>query len=353
MHAALGVAAFVAVERTTAAALSFCDIKLPASVTGLCILGTIAAVPRAGTVLQRLLGPGATWLRATLPVVLAPAFLFPAVCELPEQEALPKLGLLCAGGVVFTCGMTGHTVAALARAAPAAAAIESAPCAATAATAASVLSSPRTAVAALGVGCLVSSALPMLLSEPSDALVRAPGYMGLTLTLYIAAARLLPAGVRKFLPPNVGSAMALLPLLLAAPIMTNNPSSSEVRTYLNGAGAALLWASQPAMVTLGLYAHTHRAVMLRQSVALLVLATLVAPSTLFLLAWSGARMGLEPRHIASVLPASTCVRSPRPDKRPPLRDPARRTPSLRGEPSSDPDPSTAPLSSLIRSGLRG
>ena len=324
IHAIGGVAAFVAAERLTAAALDACGIQLPASVTALCALGAAAAFPSAGVVLQRALGPGAAWLRASLPVVLAPAFLFPAICELPEREALPKLACLCAGGAIFTCGIAGHTMAVLARVAPAAAAaVDAAPCAASTARATAVLSSVQTAVAALFLGGLTSTALGAALTEPSEAVVRAPAYIGLTVALYIAAARLLPAGIRKFLPPNVGSAAALLPLLLCFPAAQQlwegkaEPSESqhaassggsgvrEVRTYLDGAGAILLWASQPAMVTLGLYAHTHRAVMIRERVALLTLTVVVAPATLFALAKAGAWLGLEPRHVASVLPAST------------------------------------------------
>ena len=59
------------------------------------------------------------------------------------------------------------------------------------------------------------------------------------------------------------------------------------------------------MVTLGLYAHTHRAVMLQQSLALVALATVVAPAILFALAHAGAWMALAPQHVASILPAST------------------------------------------------
>ena len=110
LHVIGGVAFFVAAERFTAGALAACDLNLPASVTALCALGAVAAVPRAGTALQRALGPATAWMRASLPVVLVPAFLFPAVCDLPEREALPKLALLCCGGIVLTCSATGHII---------------------------------------------------------------------------------------------------------------------------------------------------------------------------------------------------------------------------------------------------
>lgn len=76
---------------------------------------------------------------------------------------------------------------------------------------------------------------------------------------------------------------------------------NEVRIYLAGAGEALLWLVQPAMVTLGLYSYTHAAVVAHQARAVLALAV-VSPALLFGLTWTGAAMGLAP---ASVLPAST------------------------------------------------
>jgi putative effector of murein hydrolase len=63
--------------------------------------------------------------------------------------------------------------------------------------------------------------------------------------------------------------------------------------------------TQAAMVTLGLYAHTHRHVFLRQSAALMALAFVTAPTLLLVQATAGAAMGLEPAHVASVLPGST------------------------------------------------
>ena len=91
MHVLGGLAFFVAAERLTAAALLASDIQLPASVTALCAIGVVAAHPAAGRVLQAALGPGTVWMRAGLPCTLVPAFLFPAICELPDSEALPKL----------------------------------------------------------------------------------------------------------------------------------------------------------------------------------------------------------------------------------------------------------------------
>lgn len=295
LHAFGGTLFFVAAERGTAALLDAFDVRLPASVTALCALGCCVTVPSLGTPLQATLGPAAAWLRAALPWLTAPAFLCPAVVELPERDALPRLALLAAGGVIVTCAAAGHLTSAFAQvAAPSV----KAPCAQAAAAAAAAFSSPRVALAALGVGMAASLALHV--GGPSDAaaVVRGPAYAGLTLALYVAAARSLPDAVRKFCPPNVGCALVLLPLLLGL------GGVDEVRVYLHGAGAALLWAVQPAMVTLGLYAFTHRALFVQQRFALLGLAA-AAPAMLFGVAWTGAALGLEPQHVASVLPAST------------------------------------------------
>ena len=291
-----GVAFFVAAERCTAAALSACDLNLPASVTGLCALGVVAAVPSQGILLQRALGPAAAWMRAVLPCTLVPAFLFPAVCELPESSVLPKLALFGVGGVLATIGVTGYFAGALASGTFAA---EAASCAASTSTAAAVLSSPWTALGALGIGGACTAALSAYMPTASDALKRAPSYVGATVALYVVAARGLPPALRKVIPANVGCAIILIPSLLLL------GGKDEIRTYLDVAGSSLLWSSQPAMVTLGLYVHTHRSVMARHAFALAALATIVAPTLLFGLARAGHHLGLAPEHVASLLPAST------------------------------------------------
>ena len=269
LHVIGGVAFFVAAERSTAAALAACDLNLPASVTALCALGAVAAVPRAGTALQRALGPASAWMRASLPVVLVPAFLFPAVCDLPEREALPKLALLCCGGIVLTCSATGHIIGAIARASPVAAAgaAAEASCAASAAKAASVLSSHWTAAAAIALSGLLSAAIacaspiasPSSSSSPlvtssdcaqgaggllpapiSQALRMAPTYIGATVALYVLAARATPAAVRKFLPANVGTALLLIPVLLRADAFGGVGGGGR------GAGLQRCWPLMPA-----------------------------------------------------------------------------------------------------------
>ena len=293
---ACGIAFFVAAERSTGAALSACELNLPSHVTALCVLGGFAAVPSIGVHLQRLLGPATAWLRASLPCTLVPAFLFPVMCELPSGDALPKLAALAAGSAIITCAATGHIAAALVRGVPLAVAT---PCISSVSAAAAVSSSPLFGFAALTCGSLLSAAIYTWHPAASTAVTRAPAYIGLTVALYVASARCLPPAIRRFAPPNVACAIALLPLLLAT------GGSAEVRTYLDGAGAALLDAVKPAMVTLGLYAHTHRAVMRSQMAALAGLAFVIAPAILFGVARAGASLNLEPAHVAAILPAST------------------------------------------------
>ena len=304
-HVAGGVCFFIAAERGTAAMLDACDIMLPASVTALVALGTCAAHPRLGTPLQRALGPGTAWLRAALPWLTAPAFLCPAVATLPDREVLPRLAVLSTGGVLLTAAVAGHLAGALMSHSAAPIAIA---CAASTAQATAALSSPAVAAVALGAGLAVSGVLYVFDSAGTSrttnhpawpAMVKAPGYIGATLCFYVAAARVLPPAARRWLPPNVGCALALLPALLIAGGM------DEVREYLAGAGEAQLWAVQPAMVTLGLYAHTHRALFTRQAAAIGALAA-CAPCVLFAVAWAGSGpLGLSPPLVASVLPAST------------------------------------------------
>ena len=297
-HVAAGTMAFIMAERGTAAALAAFDSEMPASVVALCALGTLAAVPAAGAPLQHALGPAAAWLRAALPWLTAPAFLYPAVVVLPESDALTRLALFCTGGAVATCAVTGHVAAAFAQTTAPPSAVPSAACAAAAATA---YTSPWTALRALSLGVAATAALCWL-RPPSDAastaVARAPVYASLTFAFHGVAVRVLPAPIRAFLPPNVGSGLLMLSVCLAV------GGLDEVRVYLAGAGAALLWLVQPAMITLGLYSYTHAAVVAHQARAMLALAV-VSPALLFGLAWTGAAMGLAPAHIASALPAST------------------------------------------------
>ena len=303
LHVVGGAAVFVAAERGTAYALEASGVRLPSSVTALCVLGaTVAVAPPLGVVLQRALGPATVWMRSWLAVALIPAFLFPAVAVLPEVEALPKLAVLAVGGVVLTLGFTGHGAAALMRGTVASVPVA---CAASIASAGVLFSSVHFGAVALLMGGGLAAAFTLCGAAPgvtmTDAQARAPGYLGATVALYVAAARLLPASVRTFCPPNVGCALLLLPLLLCA----GGGTATEVRTYLDGAGAYLLASVQPCMVTLGLYAHTHRAMLRQQRVAILALAFVAAPLTLFATAYAGRAMGVAPEHVASLLPAST------------------------------------------------
>ena len=308
MHVAGGAAFFVVAEKGTAYALESCGLKLPSSVTALCLLGTgVALLPlSSGAVLQRTLGPATAWMRAALPLLLTPAFLFPAIATLPEAEALPKLALLAAGGVLITCAASGHLAAVLVRGVMPAVPVA---CEYSIGAANALFSSVTFGAAALVIGLAVSRAAlltrdtldPTITGHLSDARARAPAYLGLTVALYTAAARVLPPSVRKFCPPNVGCALLLLPLLLLA----GGGGASEVRTYLDGAGAALLACVQPCMVTLFLYVHTHRAVILQQRACLLTLGVVVAPLSLFGMAYAGRTLGVAPVHVASLLPAST------------------------------------------------
>ena len=172
---ACGIAFFVAAERSTGAALSACEMSLPSHVTALCVLGGFAAVPSIGVHLQRTLGPAAAWLRASLPCTLVPAFLFPAMCELPSGDALPKLAALAAGSAILTCAATGHIAAALVRGVPQAVAT---PCIRSVSAAAAVSSSPRFAFAALTFGSLLSAAIYTWHPAASAAVARAPAYIG-------------------------------------------------------------------------------------------------------------------------------------------------------------------------------
>mmetsp|Transcript_36322 Transcript_36322/g.121623 ORF Transcript_36322/g.121623 Transcript_36322/m.121623 type:complete len:317 (-) Transcript_36322:39-989(-) len=167
------------------------------------------------------------------------------------------------------------------------------------------LNAGRTAGLALACGAAGSAGWAAVRPHDPDSLWRAPLHLGLTAALSAAAAQL-PEAVRRFVPPNVGCAIALLGILLASSAGQGAGGFRRaVGCYLDGAGIALMAAVQPAMVTLGLYAHTHNAVLRAQWRLLLALALLVAPALLFGTACSGRALGLPPEVTASLLPAST------------------------------------------------
>ena len=72
LHCAAGAAAFVALDRATAALLEARAIAFPSSVAAIAVLGAAASVPPVGAALQAALGPGSAWLRSILPWLLVP-----------------------------------------------------------------------------------------------------------------------------------------------------------------------------------------------------------------------------------------------------------------------------------------
>ena len=102
-----GVAFFLAAERGAAAVLSARDLHFPPAIAALLSLGCVCAVPSAGVRLQRLLGPSAAWLRAALPVLLVPAFLFPAVAAVPDGDSLRLVAPLCLAAIMVGTAAAG------------------------------------------------------------------------------------------------------------------------------------------------------------------------------------------------------------------------------------------------------
>ena len=100
-----------------------------------------------------------------------------------------------------------------------------------------------------------SGSAPDWLSEP---IAKAPGYTGLTLAAYVAG-MWLPASVRMLCPPTFTAAGTAIILTLSI------GGTSEVKTWLNGAGVTLLSAVSPAIATLGLYAHVYKSLLVKHA----------------------------------------------------------------------------------------
>lgn len=204
---------FVAAERGAHALLEAVEVRLPPSICALFALGSVAAAPSAGHALQASLGPAAACLRASLPCLLVPAFLFPAMAELPDGPSLARLACLCGVSAVLTAALTGHAASALLRS-EAGGAGGGGACSVSVA-AARFFAAPTTGLAAVACGVLASLAWSSLRPDDPPTNKRAPAYLGLTVLCYAAVSRLMPERARLWCPPNVGCAIALLALLSA------------------------------------------------------------------------------------------------------------------------------------------
>ena len=79
----------------------------------------------------------------------------------------------------------------------------------------------------------------------------------------------------------------------------------EVKVWLDGAGAALMMGISPGIATLGLYAHTHKAMLQRHARSLAVLCVLICPTGLLFTAKLGALLGIKPADVAAIVPCTT------------------------------------------------
>ena len=338
-HAAAGAAFFFGFERGTAILLESNGSTFPSSVAAIAVLSAAALPVRSGALLQRALGPAASWLRATLPWLLVPAALLPVRTPAPDADVMLRFVLTTAVAVLFTSALTGSVASRLVReAAPPAGVVGAAPCARSAAAvaaAAAAHSSLPLAAATVVVGSLGTAALLLLLrrrlpggaanaieglsrgdatpceegasreeqasrdEEMELAAAWAPCFAALTFAAHAAAARLTPPPVRRFVPPFVAAAATL------GMITYGLDGSRGVLRYIDGAGDRLISCVGPVMCTYGLYCHSHRALLARQLPALLALALVVAPATLLVTAAAGRALGLAPADAASALPATT------------------------------------------------
>ena len=96
-----------------------------------------------------------------------------------------------------------------------------------------------------------------------------------------------PAAVKLVLPPTVVAGALLGAALLAA----DGGGTVEVRRFLDGAGQAMLLPVGPAMVSLGLYTHTHAGLLRAAWRPLLAATALAAPLGMLAVAFGGRAAG--------------------------------------------------------------
>ena len=293
--------------------------RAPASVVNIVLLGAMAAHPRTGAILERALGPAAACLRAGLPLFLVYPIVAPVAADRPSGESLVKLaGLLTLTGL-STVALTGHLYNRLApNAYPKLAVNPSQGFESARLRAVQFLTSKSNAKCVGLIGILMSAAMasPILShlapSTTGQAVVMAPAYLGLTTATYIMAPRMTPPALSRVCPPTVvaGGGMLLLTAFISylrsRLDCCEHTWSDEVRTYLAGAGKCWIALITPAISTLGLFTHSHRAIIVHQWRPLLITSACVAPFGFFFTALVGRRLlGLSPTDVASVLPATT------------------------------------------------
>ena len=106
-HVAAGAAFFFGFERGTAMLLESNGSTFPSSVAAIAVLSAAALPVRSGALLQRALGPAASWLRASLPWLLVPAALLPIRTPAPDADVMLRFVLTTAVAVLFTSALTG------------------------------------------------------------------------------------------------------------------------------------------------------------------------------------------------------------------------------------------------------
>ncbi len=305
-----GVGAFVAFDQGTGFVLRHVGVAFPSSVACIIVGGTVSLHPRVGPALQRIFGPGASWLRAGLPVFLCPPVLAPIVMDNPGAEYVGKMVVVAFAGLFSTMALVGHLATRLMPTGSAGLSIVyEPPMVAATAAAARALTSGRVAIGLAVAGCLGSAILlwatgrnhahgeesvPML----SEAWIKAPGYTGLALAAYIAGSWL-PPGLKLICPPTFFAAGTAIALTLAV------DGRKEVASWLDGAGVTLLSAVSPAIATFGLYAHNYKALLMKHAVPLGLVCILTAPPCLLGVAHLGAMLGLDPPDVAGLVPATT------------------------------------------------
>ena len=257
--------------------------------------------------IERSLGPSAAWLRAALPLCLTPMLLQPLTIDMPSAESASKFIALTAGSALGTMWLAGtlaeRVMKPAAHAATGIVAGAAAPppsVAAAASAAARAIVSLRVAGALVLVGASVSALAATVIDDA--VLIRAPLYAAATSAVYVAAGNaIVPAPIRAVLPPTVCSAAAL-----AVSTLAFGAGTSEVDVYLRGGGAMLMGVVSPALGTLGLLAHTHRAMLVRNKWGLALVVGVTAPLGMLGTALAGRYiLRLPPSETAAVMPATT------------------------------------------------
>ena len=266
-RAVASVALLIGIEKAVGKGLAAAGSTFPAPLAAMLSLATVlvasdAAAPSLSKRLMAMLQPGTALLGLWMPVFFAPSLIALPLCALPDAATTARLGAITLGGFVATLVATGHTAALVARltskSAGGAGDGSSAPAKGGAKAGGFEAKKIRRLAIATAAACTLAS-VKLRFALPFAAATQTVGLLGASLTSY-AFGTLMPRKVQAVVHPLV-TTLGLTSLTAAAMGAASGTGYlGTLSAYIgaNGAGALLLSALSPAVVSFALPLYLRR-----------------------------------------------------------------------------------------------